>query len=636
MPYNEMELASILTELRRPFQTTRDPMMDRWRAVRHRRLKPWLPKALEGFVAQDIENIMFRDPLPEFVINRIKQRLGANQMTISVRPPGDIGPKLERMYEDLEDAFNGIAETLDPIGAVDGRVREHQAADGKGWYELEFLPKWVPSGDEAKDKLSRQQYGLPVCLSAPDPRSLYPGKGFNGRLLMVAKVVDVPLIDVRNNWSKEGFKLAWEGDHANGRVVKSDLIPLMPVNTSPTVVEYGKTVRLVRFADSYNIYDCCYSQPVAGGQLGDDVSGSTPQLILLATYPNPIGRPPFYAASARSTSDPNPGYEDYPLALEILETAPFVSQVRTIEIINAMIESMLPWHVRRTNPDNSNAAPSKPPELGKGFYEMDGVIGLIPTNQHDNLDKLDSTLSGLYNAYNTSIMGALQAGLVGKTTPAWTLMQMNEEQVSLLQEALDQRAIAFKEVLLDVRRYIKNHHLNDGSIYVNAERRQKNVEAGRAGALMELNHDLLALENFKLSVTIEAMTQSQRAADTEYWRRIWIEGRISDETYDEHLGIQDRVEEQARLDRQAISKPMRQMARSVAMELAKVKLRPLYGSVVDTVLGPSLLPSEENTAPTEMETNEPADEEPAYPIMPGQGMSIQQPELQVRNGLGPQ
>ena len=128
------------------------------------------------------------------------------------------------------------------------------------------------------------------------------------------------------------------------------------------------------------------------------------------------------------------------------------------------------------------------------------------------------------------------------------------------------------------------------------------------------------------------MTQSQRAANVEYHRRLKLDGFESDDTFAENAGIRDWQQENARLDRQRVNKPMRDLAWGTAMEIAKAKLRPLYGSIVDVVLGGSLPvpPLPEGETPIE-------DDYDPGPRMPGQGMSIQQPNLpNMRNGNAPQ
>ena len=605
-------------------------MLDRWRAIRHGRFDPWLPDEITNFLGSVKERFYYHDRLPEFTVNRFKQRLGANDVVMSIRPRGDVGPQAKRLYEDLEDGVNGIHEMLDPVGYVDLRGREHQVADGVMALELEFMPSWTPEGrltsdsDEAYDrkvKQSRAEYGLPVCLSAPDPRSLYWVKARN-QLKIVAKVVDVPLIDVQNKWTPDGFRLTYRQE----RQGKLDIEPITmgAIAPAPTAAEWGKMIRLVVLADDAYIYHCCYPNVVGGtsttGGAFDDAPGAQPQLILLGKYPNPLGHPPFYLAGGRSTSDANPGYEYLPLPLEIIETAPHVNQVRTIQNVRGVINAMLPWHMRRSAPDGSSTTPITAPRLGMGFWDFDGQINRIPLQDMADLRNLDETLSGVYNAYNQSMMAAMQSGMIGRSTPAWSIMQLNEEQIGMLLEALSSRATAYKSVTLDVLKCLKDKHVKDGGVYIQGSKRNRNrPESGRFDAEMEITEQMLDLD-YRLDVSIEAMTQSQRAANTEYHRRLWIEKRISDETYDEHIGIRDRVEEQARIDRQAIEKPMRDLAWGTAMEIAKAKLRPLYGSVVDVVLGGSLpVPALPGGEPAIEDDYDPG------PRMPGQGMSIQQP-----------
>src|SRR5215510_10478825 len=197
-------------EVRRPYlgKDRRDDLMDRRRDVRHRRFVPWLPDGIEVEKA----NILFRDSLPNYVINRLKQRLGINELNIQVNTRGDAGPERQRRGEKVEDWLRGCLYCLDPMGFVDGRIREFQGGDGEGWAELEFLKNFTPTARLSPDQsdseydqqvdYERQEWGLPLSLNAPDPRSLYRPVG--DKVTLVCKVINKPLIDVRDNWAHQG------------------------------------------------------------------------------------------------------------------------------------------------------------------------------------------------------------------------------------------------------------------------------------------------------------------------------------------------------------------------------------------------------------------------------------------------
>jgi len=253
-------------EVRRPYLGTdrRDSLMDRRRDIRHRRYQPWLPEGIEIEKA----SILFRDSLPEYVINRIKQRLGVNDLNIQVSLRGDAGPEKVRKGEKIEDWLRGALDDLDPLGRHDGKVREHQAGDGEGWVQLEFLPDYVPParGEEPDgdyDDLvneGRKTWGIPLKLQSPDPRSLYVPPGMD-KLSLVVKVVNRPLIDVRDKWASQGLVLRSDDQ---GRLVRS-LQQTGVLAPAPTVAEYGRMVRCVEIADSDYIYQCVFPQTAPAG-----------------------------------------------------------------------------------------------------------------------------------------------------------------------------------------------------------------------------------------------------------------------------------------------------------------------------------------------------------------------------------
>lgn len=634
MSYTEQDLGRLLAEVRRPFQTTRDIQLDHWRNIRHRREMPWLPDNMEVF-GKNNPMLTYRDPLPEFTINRIKQRLGVNEINIAVSPRGEVGPVGQRQAEKIEDWFRGAHEELDPLGLVDAAVREGQAGDGGGCFELEFLPRFTPPSrgsrdDQKYDSLvdrSRREYGLPVCLNAPDLRSLYWDRSRNRKKLF-AKVVDVPLIQVRDSWTAEGFKLAYKGD-AQG-VITQDYFSAGELPPSPTVAEYGRLVRFVLLTDDEYIYHCIYPTSVASGAaFPDEGLGAVPNLLLLAKYPNPIHRPPFFLAPSRMTNDADPGYEYLPLAWEILETAPYVNQIRTIQLIKAMIDALKPIHARRANPGAQNKVPPNVSMLRPGFIEFDGTFSDIPTPQVPDLDKMGEVLTSSYNAYQQTIQGAVESGAIGRSTPAWSVSIQLEEMTGLLSESLNNRANAWREVLLAVGQCVREKYVQDGPIYVSASRRAKQVEVGRQDMSVGITEDDLASQ-FRLSISIEAMTQSQRAANTEYGRKLYVEDHaISRETYiNEYTPVTDRLAEDARLDREALMIPMKERARSVADAIAYMRLRKVHGDIVDIAwakAGPPLQPAAKQGDDANVLDQL---------VMPGQGMSIEQPGLPQRNNGG--
>ena len=641
----------MLAEVRRPFNAgdpNRDKVIDSYRDLRHGRSKPWLPDGIEVQKA----DIYFQDPLPEFVINRIKQRLGANDIEITIRVPGDAGPTLQRQAENLESGLRGAKDELDPFGLVDGRMREHQAADGTSFLELELKPSFVPPGrgsqegkeyDQTRD-LARRNYGLGVCAVAPDPRSLY-WVDARGAMKIVCKVTNVPLVDVKNNWTAEGFRLDYVSDGDKPGAVEKRYIQWGETPPAPTAAEWGKRIRLVVIADNDYIYHCCYPTVLGPGDQTQDDANATPALILLGKYRNPFKRPPFFMAGARTTSDPNPAYHHLPLALELLRVAPYVNQWRTIRMLNGTLQALKPIHAQPSRPmsENENAAPKHIVDLWKpGFLEYDGIFKEIPSPMVPDFDKFDTTLSALYNSYNQSISGALLNGAVGKSTPAWSLMQITEEQVGLLEEALDSRAVAWREALISTVEAVYDRHAADGPVYVRASAiNRKKPEAGRTDTEISLTRDDLRLlidKKVRLEVSIQAMTQSQRAADTEYWRRLHMEGTISDETYENEIGLTDRIAEQARKDRESVMKPMKERAQATANAIATAQLARFLGpDIAAIVLGtaPPIAPPGEDAGEVEGEGGNVLDDLK----MPGQGMSDKMPDIRDRvrtNGNRPE
>ena len=481
--------------------------------------------------------------------------------------------------------------------------------------------------DEARDQ-KRREYGLGIAAAAPDPRSLYWPPSTR-EIKLMAKVVNVPLVDVMNDWNAEGFRLAYTGDIGDplGRVEKLTFAGgAMP--PSATAAEYGRIIRLVRITTPEYVYDCCYPSAMStSAGFSDDAPGTTPNLMLLGRYKNHFGRVPYYLMPARSTSDPDPGYAYEPLAQEILDLAPYVNQWRTIRMIHGLLQALKPVHAKPSRPlmDNSDSAPKSMPDLWRpGFLEFDGTFDEIPTPPIQDFDKFDQALQSTYNSFNQSITSALLSGAIGKSTPAWSLLQITEEQVGLIKEALNHRATGWKQALDDTAYCVQQRQVKTGPVYVSASRMSKEPEQGRVFVQVGLKAADFAIPH-KLSVSIDGMTQSQRAADTEYWRRLHIEGTITDETYEEHIGIEDRVTEQARKRRQRIMKPMEDDAASVARFVARQKLRRVHGAIIDVILPPT---------EAEMQMSQAAQAEAAASAAPGAGEDLLDPNQDQQGSMG--
>ncbi len=664
MPYTPPEVSRLVAEIRRPFlqgysgtmptanggdqqpfgTEGRDQVWDRRRNTRHRRSSPWLPS---NFGIQNA-NIRYRDSLPEFVINRIKQRLGANDFKMAMHVPGDAGPTLRRRAEQIEDFLRGSWSLLDPTNSLHRRIREHLAADGRGWLEFECLPDYMPPprGDLSEtqyDELvinGQRDHGLPVRALAPDGRSLYYPIG--ERISMVCKVVNRQLIDVQDNWNAEGFRLVYKKDQStNGGSIEQ--MPILAGEQSPAVsaADYGQMVRIVRLATDNDIYDLCYPSTAPAGSYGGgmfgDSAGAVPQLIMLGHYHNPFGRPPFFFATARNTSDPNPAYSDYPLALELLELAEQMNQVMSIRQLKAFMQALMPTQYQPLGENTGSAAPKRVEGLiSPGFLEASGRFYEIPTPQAPDFEKLIEFYTKTQAGFNTGVMGALQNGNLGKSTPAWTTLQMNEEQVAFIQEALDSMASMRKEASMALLN-ICAKKAKDGPLYIRTERRSRKEPS----ANIDVIHTLKAEDfdgPFRLTVTIDALTQSQRAARTEYGRRLYEEGSISKQTYlEEYVGIDDVEQEMARQRREMLMAPLEKAAQLLGLQKAANEWYALIGDPIIPILQAVGLPMPQS-APGGQPAMPPApgagaapsamgDELASGPAAPGQGLSIQQPDL---------
>ena len=429
----------------------RDVIYGRRRDIRHRRARPWLPADID---VKD-ESVFFRDPLPAFVVNRIKQRLGVNEVEITIRTAGDAGPKLKAQGDSLEDATRGIWDYLDPLGLHDGAVREHQSTDGVGFYAIDCLPTFTPpyrgelSDKDYDDLVSnrRKEWPLPVRLSSPDPRSLYWIDRPNGRIPLMCEVINVPLASCKDNWTDQGFRLAWKEEGGKHGTLVKDPIIAGTLAPAPTAAEYGRMVRIVKFSDDSHIYHAMYNVTAEAGNVGDnpfsDDPSTIPQLTLLATYPNHLGRVPYFIAPARRSTDSDPAYRYEPLAMEVLDMGEYVNQLGTLQMVMAHLEVLKPIHYEPHAPPDENAVPTHLKDLYKpGFLRAWGKFAALPSPDTKQFDGVIASMTERQSQFNLSLMGMLQGGSLGKSTPAWSLMQLNEEQVGFISDALTSRATA--------------------------------------------------------------------------------------------------------------------------------------------------------------------------------------------------
>jgi len=645
-------LSRIYAEIRRPFLSPagRDAQLDWWRAIRFRKQDAWLPDVLDKAMAEASRH---HDSLPEWTVNHIAQRLRVNKPQVVVSTRGDIKPTLRKKAENVEDWLRGALDDLDPAGVHEARFCKFQAGDGLAVGELEMLPDFVPpqtdDPDNDYDDLvedARSEWGLPMRLASPDPRSLYwlPGQ----RPMqpdVVIKVVNRPLVDAKNDWSLQGFQLHPSDD---GKSIEKRPFVLgagMAPVTSPT--EYGRMVRIVRIATNDYIYDCCFPQTAESGPGGnmvfeDNMPGTIPSLILLARYPNLLGHPPYYFASGRSTTSTDPAQVHQPIALEQIETGALINQTRTMRQFMAFQAVTRPIGYKPDIPSqgNENAAPKN---LGKilqpGILQHGGTFDVIPSPEVQDLDKYEAAITQDRQSFNQGIAQAMQSGAMGRGTPAWTTLQYNEEQLMLLGEAQDMRANMYRRILQDVTRLSRDKYGKDGKIYVKTSRKSKaspdhNVEAIQGLAADDFNVP------FNITVNIDTLTQSQRAASTEYGRRLYEEGSISQETYlEEYVGLTDPVQEQSRKDREAMMVPMRKAALGMGLQLGANALFETYGQIMLPILQSAGFPQPSAVQQQQQETDANAaapgaggpDKSGAAgvlqrgPSMPGQGQGLTQP-----------
>jgi hypothetical protein len=525
----------------------------------------------------------YRDSLPGFVITRIKSRLGVSPIKVEVMARD---PKDSDDVEILERWYRGVHSSLDPIGAIDGQIREGQAADGVGFLEIDPRPMHVGPRDDGSsnylDKLeqSRMDYGLCVSANSPDPRSIYYLES-RGDLSTTVKVVNVPLVDVTNAYNMHDFKVAWDGNKFQKRYLLGEEQP--PMYTS---AEYGHRVRMVIIADGSYIYHCMYPIPspiMVGLDPVLDSPGSVPDLELLHAYPNPMGRPNVFWAPARSTNHPDPAFRHQPLAMELLDLAPYINTWRETRMIAGRKAAMAPTILKPDVPDEGPPA-NNPEQQGQldwspGFIKFSGVPLTIPGPDMADFDKFDATLSGAYNAFNQSIVSLATSGAIGGRTPAWSIMQFNEEFNSLIQESINSRSYCWQQALEGVGKLAQAKYGVTGKVYVYGPRvrSEQSLMVGADAKLLSIPH--------KVMVSIPALSQGQKAALREYAAILRDEGTISQETYENMIGVEDRIAEKERKDFEALSAPLTQLGRSLGQSIAITQLREAYGPVVDVVLG---------------------------------------------------
>lgn len=657
MPYSEGDLAHLLRDVRRPYMSggNRDALYEHRRAIRHRRIKPWLP---EDFVIKD-DSIYFRDPLPGFVINRLKQRLGANSVDITVRTAGDAGPKLKESGNKLEDALRGIWDYLDPIGQHDGAVRDYQSGDGIGFYALECLPHFLPPDKGEMDDTEyddlvadrRKEWPLPVRMYAPDPRSLYWIDRPEARIPLMVEMLNVPLATCKDNWTENGFRLAWDAQANDGKggVVK-DPIVMGTLPPAPTAAEYGRMVRIVKLSDDTHIYHCMYNVTAEAGNVGDnpfsDDKDTIPQLTLLATYPNHFKRVPYFPAPARRTTDPDPAFRYEPLAMEVIDMTDYTNALGTLQMATAYLEVLKPIHFEPNEPPISDEGnkPSHLKDIYKpGILKAWGKFSAMPTQNTGMFKDVIEAMNERQATFNLSLMGMLQNGSLGKSTPAWSLMQINEEQVGFINDALVARATAIKE-LLESCMFVCRTRYNDGPLYVRATGPNRKDEAlGEERSLMEMHAADFEIPHH-LEVSIEGMTQSQRAANTEYGRELKTEGSISNETYlTDYVGIKDLGQEKARQRQERLEKPTEEAGILLGLQRASNAVyeangnNPIFLPLIQAAGLP--LPSSvvaEQQAMAQAQNSQVKDV-PTSPKMPGQGMDDKIPTPPgPRNGAQPE
>ncbi len=653
MPYQIGELSKIYAEVRQPYLTQggRDDTLDYWRDLRHRRHNAWMPEELDKSMAQAAR---YYDSLPEYVVNKIAQRLRVNKPQVAVRVRGDIKPTLKKKAENVEDWLRGALDDLDPGGLHETRFCKFQSGDGLAVAELEMLPDFVPPAtddpDNDYDDLvddARSQWGLPMRLASPDPHMLYMLEGERPENPpVVIKVTNRPLVDVQNNWTGQGFqlKVAEDGKSVEKRsfILGGGMAPV----TTPT--EYGRVVRIVRIATNDWIYDCVLPITAPSGSYSnaafDDMPGTIPSLVLLGRYPNMLGHPPFYLAPARATTDANPANRYYPLALEIIETGALINQTRSMRMAKSIMEvtKPTPYHPDIPRQGNENAAPRNLGKLWKpGILEAYGTFGEIPSPTAEDFDKLEVQITTDRQQFNQGISAAMQSGAMGRGTPAWTTLQYNEEQLMLLGEAQDNRAQMYRRILQDVTRLARDKYGKDGKIYVSTTTTNPRSPDNTVEKIQGLASDDFKVP-FNITVNIDTLTQSQRAASTEYGRRLYEEGSISQETYlEEYVGLTDPVQEQARKDREAMLVPMRKAALGMGLQLGANAAFETYGQIILPILQaagfpqPSAIQEQQQQQEMQDKQQEQAGQPSQAggagvlqrgPASPGQGMSIEQPE----------
>lgn len=609
MPYNEAELSRIVQEARRPFESKRDELWTARRQIRHRQSEPWLPERLKAMS----KHIIYRDSTPGFYIEGMKQRLGVNAINLEVRATGDPGPKDEKRIGKIENWFYGVLAALDPVGQVDSDLRDGQVGDGVSFAELEFLPRFTPDTGSKKSLDEQRKYApLPYRLSAPDPKGLawMPFDVSRGLKLMV-KTMDVPLIDVADAWRDDDIRLVYEEVNGKGRITPQPFIYGGEQASTVMANDIGRVVRIVQISTPHDIYHCVDPSVTTIGQ----GYSRTAEIKLIKSYPNPIAEVPFYACWGRKTREADPAFMYQPLALEQLDSADYKNQMMTLRGGRAVLEAMKPWPLM----NNSGGELKEMPEsIEPGWLTLpSGVsIGTFPDNPVPDLNLIINDIKENEQLYQLSLMNNQQ---VGKSTPAWGASLFNEEIMGFLLGAVSSRANLYRDVLNAVAKCTCNKHAKDGPVYVRStERSQKRPERGEVDMYVGVSAEDLEPHSYRLEVSIDAKTQSQKSAETEYGRRLKDEGTISQETYEtDYVGIEDRDAEQRRKDREMIERSL-VSPQIAAVEHVREVMRPFMGNMIDVVFGPSPLAQLQAPPPVDEGMGEPSE----YPVSPGMGMPL--------------
>ncbi len=375
-----------------------------------------------------------------------------------------------------------------------------------------------------------------------------------------------------------------------------------------------------------------------------------PQLIELGRYRNPFGRIPLFEASARRTSDPDPAYRDVPLAVESIEMAEYINQHETTRNLRGTMEALAPIHYR-PHPDDAtrtdNTTPQHiPMQWRPGFMRAKGEFLPIPMSPVPDFEKHGQDLKDTQNKFNQGLQQMLSAGQLGRASAAWMALQANEEVIAFLQEAVDSRANQRREASEALLKLCEER-AEDGPITVRVARRSRQQPTNNIDVVHKMSRADFEVPG-RLEVTLDAMTQSQRAARTEFGRRLMEENSISEETYwTEYVGIEDVMQEQARKDRETLMKPLRQAAIYIGLQKAANEWYALVGDPILPVLRAVQMPDPTNQPPPQAPgLPAPGGGQPGGgsgmqgslargPVSPGQGMGLTQNTPSVPSATPP-